>query len=238
MGVVPRALLAGTAFLLVCLLPVSAAVGVFAATASMGWAASALVLAILAGAVLCVVAGVFSEGDPAPLIGCFAVAMLLGAGLGVNGTIHLEQAYQHWYGVPKQARVSLVQVDDKARRGVHCRYILGGIFADQWNDDFPVDTQPDRAACEANVGTTIEVMVDPRRRVRPQVSDDLQGIGTALWVEAALLTLAGLGGLVTAGLSVRPGKKSARARRAAPVRPAVDRVPAPHRQRPRRRKQR
>ncbi|MEW9555522.1 hypothetical protein [Nonomuraea sp. NPDC050783] len=213
---VPRALLAGAAFLLVCLLPVSATVGVFAATASMGWAALALVVSIAAGivlgAVLGAVVGVFSAArrDPAPLVGCFVAAMLLGAGLGVNAAVHLEQAYQHWYGVPERARISLVQVD-KARRGVRCTYVLGGVFADQWTDDFPVDTQPDRAACEARAGTTVEVMVDPRRRVRPRVSDDLEGVGTALWAEAVLLALAGAGGLVTAGLSVRPGGRPAQA---------------------------
>ncbi|NJP94863.1 hypothetical protein HCN51_36430 [Nonomuraea sp. FMUSA5-5] len=232
----PRALLAGAAFLLVCLLPLSATVGVFAATASTGWAALALVVGILAGAALSVVAGVFSEGDPEPLIGCFAVAMLLGLGLGVNGAIHLEQGYQHWYGVSKQARISLVQVD-KARRGVHCRYILGGAFADRWTDDFPVETLPHRAACQAKVGTVIEVVVDPRRRVQSQIADEVEGIDTALWAEGVLLALAGLGGPVTAGLAFQTAKKAAKARRAAPARLMVDRVPSWHRQRPRRRRQ-
>ncbi|SPL88234.1 unnamed protein product [[Actinomadura] parvosata subsp. kistnae] len=211
--------------------------GVFAATASTGWAALALVVGILAGAALSVVAGVLVEGDPSPVLVCFAVAMLLGLGLGVNAAIHLEQGYQHWYGVPQQARISLVQVD-KARRGVHCRYILGGAFADQWTDDFPVETLPDRAACQTKVGTAIEVMVDPRRRVQPRVSADLEGLGTALWAEGVLLALAGLGGPVTAGLAFRTVKKAAKARRAVPARPAVDRVPPWHRQRPRRRRQR
>ncbi|MEV4113256.1 hypothetical protein [Nonomuraea sp. NPDC049695] len=234
---VPRALLTGAAFLLVYLLPLSATVGVFAATASVGWAALALIVAVLVGAAVFVVPGAFWEGNPEPLIGCFAVAMLLGLGLGVNGAIHLEQGYQHWYGVAKQARISLVQVD-KARRGVNCRYILGGAFADQWTDDFPVENLPDRAACQARVGTAIEVMVDPRRRVQPQVRDDLEGIGTALWVEGVLLALAGLGGPVAAGFAFRTVKQAAKARRAASARPAVDRVPPWHRQRPRRRKQR
>ncbi|AQZ63429.1 unnamed protein product [[Actinomadura] parvosata subsp. kistnae] len=215
MGIVPRALLAGAGFLLVSLLPVSATAGVFALTAGVGWASLALVVTALGGIVLAaVLAGVVGaasppRSDPAPLAGSFVVAALLGLALGVNAVIHLEQAYQHWYGVPERARVSLVQVDE-ARRGVHCRYVLGGIRADQWSGEFPVDTQADRAACEAKVGTTVEVMVDPRRRVRPRISEDVRGIGTALWVEAVLLALAGLGGLVTAGLAVRPARSPRR----------------------------
>ncbi|MGP3937912.1 hypothetical protein [Nonomuraea sp. KM88] len=233
-GVAP-ALPAGAAFLLVCLLPLGATAGVFAATADTDWSSLALFVAIFANLILAPLLSTMVAVNLEPtvkprLIGCFVVATLLGIGLGGNAAIHANQAYLHWYGMPKQARISLVEVDD-AKRVVRCTYILGGVFADQWMDEFPVETQPDRAACEAKVGTVIEVMVDPRRRVQPRTSADLEGIGTALWIEGGLLLMAGLGAVTTAGISVRPHRGPTEAGRVVIDRPAPRRRPRPRRQR-------